>query len=313
MFDLVLRALSSLASFAFPVFASYKALEHDDVTLIRPWLAYWVVIAIQMTFESYFGFFISAIPFYHLLRLLFMLWLVLPQFQGASQVYATHVAPFLREHERDIDRAIGKAHDNAKSLGVEYLSRLSQLVRQYVGKVLFGVDNREAPDVTESSEQSTRSEQQPDQDNEPDRGTSTAVSTSYADRLFSRFRVPAPLSNGLSNGSGAVGSGVASFGSVFSAASATIMQSLQRDKGSKSDRLEYINDQRTKLMELLSSLDEQSKAIEREGDDTHLSAKESSGSLGSKSPTPSELDFDVVKAEDGEEQLVEPKKKGWFW
>ena len=132
------RLNSSLASFAFPVFASYKALHADDITLIKPWLMYWVIIAIQLTAESYFGIVLSVIPFYQFFRFLFMLWLVLPQSQGASQLYITYVQPFLQKHESEIDNFITQSHINAKKIGVEYVARGSHFIKEYLSSLLFG-------------------------------------------------------------------------------------------------------------------------------------------------------------------------------
>jgi hypothetical protein len=47
---------SSIPTFLFPVFASYKALKTSDPALLTPWLMYWVVLAIALFAESWVGF-----------------------------------------------------------------------------------------------------------------------------------------------------------------------------------------------------------------------------------------------------------------
>lgn len=44
---------SSVASFLFPLFASYKALKTSDPAQLTPWLMYWVVLACALLVESW--------------------------------------------------------------------------------------------------------------------------------------------------------------------------------------------------------------------------------------------------------------------
>lgn len=44
---------SSITSFLFPLFASYKALKTSDPAQLTPWLMYWVVLACALLFESW--------------------------------------------------------------------------------------------------------------------------------------------------------------------------------------------------------------------------------------------------------------------
>lgn len=46
---------SSVATFLFPVFASYKALKNNDPAQLTPWLMYWVVLAVGLLVESWVG------------------------------------------------------------------------------------------------------------------------------------------------------------------------------------------------------------------------------------------------------------------
>lgn len=50
------KFFSSIPTFLFPLFASYKALKTSDPALLTPWLMYWVVLAIALFAESWLGF-----------------------------------------------------------------------------------------------------------------------------------------------------------------------------------------------------------------------------------------------------------------
>jgi receptor expression-enhancing protein 1/2/3/4 len=52
--------------------------------------------------------FICRVPFYYLFKTLFLLYLALPQTQGASYLYLTQLEPTLRAHESQIDAALAQ-------------------------------------------------------------------------------------------------------------------------------------------------------------------------------------------------------------
>lgn len=71
-----------------------------------------------------------------------MAYLVLPQTQGAKILYIDYVAPFLEQHERGIEEMIGRSHERARALGLQYFYQAIDLIRQ---KVLGLPPQQEAP------------------------------------------------------------------------------------------------------------------------------------------------------------------------
>ncbi|OLN97868.1 Receptor expression-enhancing protein 2 [Colletotrichum chlorophyti] len=132
MFDIFAHLLSSIASFLFPLFASYKALKTSDPAQLTPWLMYWVVLACALLVESWTEWILVWIPFYAYIRLFFLLYLVLPQTQGARIIYQTHVHPFLEDNEAQIEEFISEAHDRLKAAGIAYLKRAIEAVKTNV-------------------------------------------------------------------------------------------------------------------------------------------------------------------------------------
>jgi hypothetical protein len=59
----------------------------------------------------------SAIPFYYSIKLVFLVWLMHPQTRGALTVYAQFVAPYLRTHEQEIDKALDTATKEVQRRG----------------------------------------------------------------------------------------------------------------------------------------------------------------------------------------------------
>jgi len=47
------------------------------------------------------------IPFYYLLKIIFLIYLFHPSTQGAKQIYDVIIEPFLSKYEEQIDKALG--------------------------------------------------------------------------------------------------------------------------------------------------------------------------------------------------------------
>ena len=80
LLDVAGKFLSNFIGLVYPANKSLKAiksLESDDDT---KWLTYWVVYATFATVESFTDLLINWVPFYYTAKVLFLLYLSLPQF-----------------------------------------------------------------------------------------------------------------------------------------------------------------------------------------------------------------------------------------
>ncbi|RIB07336.1 hypothetical protein C2G38_2214724 [Gigaspora rosea] len=48
--------------------------------------------------------------------MIFMIWLILPQTQGAKRIYDSYVVPIVTQYEKDIDKKLGMAHEQGAEL-----------------------------------------------------------------------------------------------------------------------------------------------------------------------------------------------------
>jgi len=109
-FFLTSRVVSSLVAFLYPGYASYKTLSQRPASEedLERWLMYWCVLGFVVGVEYVAEWVISWIPFYHTLKMLFLLYIALPQTQGSSYLYKTHLQPFFRTHETQIDSTLAR-------------------------------------------------------------------------------------------------------------------------------------------------------------------------------------------------------------
>ncbi|GAA5978314.1 hypothetical protein JCM10908_004309 [Rhodotorula pacifica] len=146
MFYYLCKVVSTAASLLYPTYASYKALRPaasvgrtpaDQAANLERWLMFWCVMGCVAIWEQWAEWSISWFPFYHEVKTLVVLWLVLPQIQGATYIYINHLSPFLTSHEGEIDTAMSNARASATKMGIDYLNRALRQARAFLLGNLF--------------------------------------------------------------------------------------------------------------------------------------------------------------------------------
>ncbi|KAL9639589.1 MAG: hypothetical protein Q9204_001036 [Flavoplaca sp. TL-2023a] len=239
MFDILPNLLSSVITILFPIFASYKALRTSDPAQLTPWLMYWVVISCFSLVEYWTFFIVSWVPFYAYFRLFLLAYLVLPQTQGARLIYQSYIHPFLAHHESDIDTLITNAHDRAKTVGLQYLKRAIDFVKQNV----LGMQTQRTPPPSQGE--------------------------TYAQSLLSRFNLPsarqglaAPAGDFYSLLSAAIGQGCT--GANRAAEVDELSRSgtlIPKNITDNAEKMTFVATQRERLRVLLTALDKEASDL----------------------------------------------------
>lgn len=302
---------------------------------------YWVVYSLQFTLESSFGFLVNFLPFFQLFRLLFILWLVLPQTQGASQIYLTYVQPFLHEHETEIGDYALFIYKKLRALGVEYLTQLLYYVKEYAAHYIVNSDIRPYRAV------------EPELAFKEETLAGGVGQGSFIDAFFSKFKTPPssiagnnsvnkppsgvsnPASNLFENNDsqGSNSSKSSLIGAAFKIGAAAIQGLIQRSDPPKSNR--SISSETTKASSLstpeLGSASKETSGVAT-GIDTFGTeslkvnkTRTSNGlevgdsELGSKSSSTNSLstdsDFDFIKPDEksiDSQSLPRSRSNSWF-
>lgn len=219
-----------------------------------------------------------------------MAYLVLPQTQGARLLYQDYVDPFLTHHEREIEEMIGRTHERAKALGLQYFYQAVDFIRVKV----LGLPPQPATP--------------------PPPGAA-----SYAQSLLSRFNLPAGASGPATNDwfsvlSAAVGSVTATSKSPeareeeLSASGHLLQRQMQSMSGA--EKAHFISSQRELLDHLRSTLAREEQGTTR-GD---LETDDLAYGLPLRKNR-SENSFEVVDDEDlgrRPERTTSGWSSGWF-
>lgn len=100
--------ISNLIGFAYPTYATIRALESKSRDDDTEWLMYWVVFSTIFILEN-FDWLINWVPFFYPLKVTFLLWCMLPNYKGAEWVYVNIIKPNCLKHINSIDAALNNA------------------------------------------------------------------------------------------------------------------------------------------------------------------------------------------------------------
>ena len=110
--------VTNLVGFAYPLYESFRSLNAAASSATthsqQLWLTYWVIYALFALVESLTDFFLYWIPFYHLVKIAFLVWCFLPSTRGAEVIYVKVVEPVLVRYEGKID-SVGREGRRAAS------------------------------------------------------------------------------------------------------------------------------------------------------------------------------------------------------
>ncbi|GJN15993.1 hypothetical protein PR202_gb02943 [Eleusine coracana subsp. coracana] len=82
----------------YPLYASVCAMESPTKVDDEQWLSYWIIYSFITLLEMVAEPVLYWIPIWYPVKLLFVSWLVLPQFKGASFIYEKLVREQLRKY-----------------------------------------------------------------------------------------------------------------------------------------------------------------------------------------------------------------------
>ncbi|KAI4873174.1 hypothetical protein NFI96_019306 [Prochilodus magdalenae] len=108
--------LCNLIGFAYPAYASIKAIESRNKEDDTQWLTYWVVYGLFSVAEFFSDIFLFWFPFYYAGKCLFLIWCMAPvSWNGSQIIYTRVVLPFFRKHEAAFDSVVKDLGGKAKS------------------------------------------------------------------------------------------------------------------------------------------------------------------------------------------------------
>ncbi|KAG0358406.1 Receptor expression-enhancing protein 5 [Gamsiella multidivaricata] len=120
-FNFAGKLLSNILGWVYPAYRSFKALETPSQDDDKQWAVYGFVAVI----ESFTDILLYWFPFYFFLKTIFLLWLMVPPFNGAALIYVRILRPFLIQHHGRIDNTFRDVKSRVSAAASEFDTRPS--------------------------------------------------------------------------------------------------------------------------------------------------------------------------------------------
>jgi len=117
--------ICNLIAFGYPAYCSLKAIESTRKEDDTRWLTYWVVFACFSVMEFFSDILLSWLPFYFLVKCVFLVWCSAPTpGNGSDFIYNRIIRPFFLKHQTKIDSTMGKVTDKINQVATEVASKI---------------------------------------------------------------------------------------------------------------------------------------------------------------------------------------------
>ena len=106
--------IAAITGILYPAYMSMKAIASPDEDDDKQWCTYWTVFFTFELVEKFFGYLLHFLPFYFVIKLVFLIWLFFPTTQGATVLYEKVLRHFWSKYESDIDSALNNVSEKVK-------------------------------------------------------------------------------------------------------------------------------------------------------------------------------------------------------
>ena len=123
--------ITCIVGIVLPTYWSIKAIETKEPDDDKQWLTYWSVYAVFTFFDLFSYWILKIIPFYFIIKLLFLVWCFMPNTQGAITVYNHIIKRFFIKYENKLDTLVNKVMEKSK----ETTSRFKKEIEKNKDKI----------------------------------------------------------------------------------------------------------------------------------------------------------------------------------
>ncbi|XP_062098294.1 HVA22-like protein i [Humulus lupulus] len=154
----ITRGLVMVLGYAYPAYECYKTVEKNkpEIEQLLFWCQYWILVAFLTVCERVGDAFISWVPMYSEVKLLFFIYLWHPRMKGTTYVYDSFFKPYLAKHENEIDRNLLELRTRAGDIAVLYWQRAASYGQTRVFDILQYVAAQSTPRPRPSQQQGGR-------------------------------------------------------------------------------------------------------------------------------------------------------------
>ena len=131
--------ITSLVGTLYPGFSSIKAIQKNKDK--KEWLTYWVIFGSFLIFDMFSTIIIKVVPYYFVLKIIFLIWMFIPGSNGCQIVYDFLISKVMKPIEQIIDiffeeykEMRGELVKNAKSRGQKIVKNIKKIAEKMKNK-----------------------------------------------------------------------------------------------------------------------------------------------------------------------------------
>ena len=105
-FNIFDTIITNLVGTLYPAFWTIKSIESDELKEQKNWLTYWAVFGSFILVDMFSPVIIKFIPFYFVMKIMFLIYLLMPGSHGCAIIYNLIVKKILRRYEDKVDNFV---------------------------------------------------------------------------------------------------------------------------------------------------------------------------------------------------------------
>ena len=131
--------ITSLVGTLYPGFSTIKAIQKNKDK--KEWLTYWVIFGSFLIFDMFSTIIIKVVPYYLVLKIIFLIWMFIPGSNGCQIVYDFLISKVMKPIEQIIDIFFEEYKEmrvelvkNAKSCGEKIVKNIKKIAEKMKNK-----------------------------------------------------------------------------------------------------------------------------------------------------------------------------------
>ena len=109
-------------------YISFKAIKKGDLKDLKPYLCFWILFSLLLALNYFVGFILSELPFFNIIRLAFIIYLLYNKCINSEFVFNMFIFPLFNKYEIVIDEHIQKLTEkisSAEALGKDAIKGIA--------------------------------------------------------------------------------------------------------------------------------------------------------------------------------------------
>ena len=135
------KYITCIVGVTLPAYWSIKAIESPYFDDDKQWITYWAIYGIFTLIDQFANIVLRIIPFYFVIKILFLIWCFMPNTMGALFIYNKFVGPYFRKYENKIDQKIEKFIREGKLRGRKNRKNLRKEALELMKKEGENIEN----------------------------------------------------------------------------------------------------------------------------------------------------------------------------